>query len=232
MAIFKNFNEEARQSWLKKTLQAQPEGASILDAGAGELRNKKYCTHLNYTSQDFCQYKGESGGAINEGLQDSEWDTSRIDVVSDIEKIPLEDESFDVVLCSEVLEHVPEPTHALDEFVRLLRPGGQLILTAPFASLVHMAPFHYCSGFSRYWYEHHLLLRGFEIIEIEANGDWFDYVEQEVNRVGSLELKLNNWSWPIGFMFSILGSFYFKVRGRKKADDLACFGWHVVANKI
>lgn len=82
-------------------------------------------------------------------------------LVSDITMIPAPDASFDAILCSEVLEHVPEPTHALDEFVRLLKPGGTLILTAPFASLVHMAPYHYCSGFSRYWYEHHLPLRGF-----------------------------------------------------------------------
>jgi len=78
------------------------------------------------------------------------WDTSRIDIGSDITSIPESDESLDAILCTEVLEHVPEPTHALDEFKRLLKLGGLLILTAPSGSNVHMAPYHFCSGFSRY----------------------------------------------------------------------------------
>ena len=83
------------------------------------MRNRPYCSHLAYVSQDFCQYVGQRGGAIDEGIQNAQWDTSRIDVVSDIADVPLPDGSFDVILCSEVLEHVPEPTHALDEFARL-----------------------------------------------------------------------------------------------------------------
>jgi len=50
---------------------------------------------------------------------------------------------------------------ALDEFTRLLKPGGVVILTAPFASNVYIVPYHYCSGFFKYWYEHHLEQRGF-----------------------------------------------------------------------
>jgi ubiquinone/menaquinone biosynthesis C-methylase UbiE len=68
-----------------------------------------------------------------------------------------------------VLEHVPDPTKVLDEFARLLKSGGKLILSAPFASLVHFAPYHYCSGFSSYWYEHHLPQRGFQIEELTPN---------------------------------------------------------------
>jgi 2-polyprenyl-3-methyl-5-hydroxy-6-metoxy-1,4-benzoquinol methylase len=45
-------------------------------------------------------------------------------------------------LCSEVLEHEPEPKHALDEFVRLFKPSGMMILTAPNCSNVHMALYH------------------------------------------------------------------------------------------
>ena len=107
--------------------------------------------------------------------------------MSDITNIPAADASFDAILCSEVLEHVPEPTHALDEFARLLKPSGIIILTAPFASNVHMAPYHYSSGFSKYWYEYHLARRGFRIISLEANGDWFAMLRQEITRLGGLE---------------------------------------------
>ena len=79
--------------------------------------------------------------------------------LGNITALPEPDAAFDAILCSEVLEHVPDPTMVLDEFARLIKPMGKLILTAPFASMVHFASYHYCSGFSRYWYEHHLTQR-------------------------------------------------------------------------
>lgn len=170
-------------------------------------------------------------GAPDEGLQTNGWDTTRIDLVSDITAIPASDASFDAILCSEVLEHVPEPTHALDEFTRLLRPGGKLILTAPFSSNVHMAPYHYCSGFSRYWYQHHLKLRGFEIVELIPNGDWYGLLLQEITRLGGLERQRGNWAWPLAYAYALLGVLYYKLRGNKGAADLACFGRQCVAVK-
>ena len=230
--FLKDFNETNRQDWLRKTLSALPKGARLLDAGAGELKNKKYCYDLDYVSQDFCQYHGSEGGAPNEGLQMSVWDNSHIDLVSDITCIPAKDKSFDAILCSEVLEHVPDPTKALDEFARLLKPGGILILTAPFSSNVHMAPYHYCSGFSKYWYEHHLPIRGFFIESLSANGDWYSLLRQEIVRLGSMERQIGSWSWPFAYFYSLLGLFYLKFRSGKRAEDLACFGWHCIAKKL
>lgn len=138
--FYRDANDSRRQAWLETTLKGLPSGTRLLDAGAGELRNKQYCMHLDYVSQDFCQYQG--GMAVKDGLEDAGWDTSRIDLVCDITSIPEPDASFDAILCTEVLEHVHDPLKALDEFARLLKPNGKLILTVPFASLVHMAPYH------------------------------------------------------------------------------------------
>ena len=229
--FIKPINEINRQAWLKKKLTELPKGARLLDAGAGELKNRQYCGHLDYVSQDFCQYLGKRGGAPDEGLQNKVWDTTQIDLVSDITTIPAPDASFDAILCSEVLEHVPEPTHALDEFARLLKPGGVVILTAPFSSNVHMAPYHFCSGFSKYWYEHHLTKRGFQIESLIANGDWYALLLQEITRLGGLERQNFNWSWPFAYAYSLLGIIYFKLRSNKLAEDLACFGWQCVAVK-
>lgn len=225
---YPNPNEAERQAWLKSTLARIPSGGRILDAGAGELKNKPLCAHLRYVSQDFCQYDGTGNAA---GLHPGAWNTSRIDLVCDITAIPEPDESFDAILCSEVLEHIPEPTKALDEFSRLLRPGGTLILTAPFASLVHMAPYHYLTGFSRYWYEYHLPRRGLEIQELVPNGDWFAYCEQELRRLGSMARRYGRRSWPLAYVLGLLGGAYFRLSHGRKADDLACFGWHCVAVK-
>jgi ubiquinone/menaquinone biosynthesis C-methylase UbiE len=226
-----NINELNRQSWLKKHLADLPMGTRILDVGAGELKNLQHCGHLEYVSQDFCQYEGRKGGATDEGLQNESWDTSRIDLVSDITAIPAPDASFDAILCSEVLEHVPEPTHALDEFARLLKPGGVAILTAPFSSNVHMAPYHYCSGFSKYWYQYHLTLRNFEIQELTPNGDWYALLKQEITRLGGLDRLRGSWTWPLAYLYGVLGFSYYKLRGNQGAEDLACFGWQCVAVK-
>ena len=229
--LIKPINEINRQAWLRQTLNAIPKSARLHDAGAGELKNRQYCCHLDYVSQDFCQYKGATCGAPDEGLHSNGWNTTRIDLVSDITAIPAPDASFDAILCSEVLEHVPEPTHALDEFARLLKPKGVLILTAPFSSNVHMAPYHYCSGFSRYWYVHHLTLRGFRIESLIGNGDWYALLLQEITRLGGLERLRGNWAWPFAYFYALLGLVYFKLRGNKYAEDLACFGWQCVAIK-
>ncbi len=161
-------------------------------------------------------------------------DHPRIDAVQgDASRLDYADSSFDAVLCSEVLEHIPDPTRALDEFARLLRPGGRLLLTAPFASFVHMAPYHFCSGFSRYWYEHHLARRGFKIIELQPNGDWFDYVHQEMGRLGSMARSHGARLWPLAYVSGLIAALYFRMRGpTRDASGLACFGWHCQAEKI
>ncbi len=224
--MFNNVNEANRQQWLARMLSAVPPGMRLLDAGAGKLKNRVHCAHLDYVSQDFCEY---TGGA--EGLSSSPCDASKVDIISDITSIPETDASFDAILCSEVLEHLPEPTHALDEFKRLLKPGGVLILTAPFASNVHMAPYHFCSGFSKYWYQHHLAARGFEIHELVANGDWYALLQQEITRLGSMERSKGNWTWPLAYLYALLGVGYYELRRKKIAPDLACFGWQCVAVK-
>jgi len=56
---------------------------------------------------------------------------------------PVADESVDFVLCTEVLEHVPDPQRFLDEAFRCLVPGGAILLTVPFAARWHFIPHDY-----------------------------------------------------------------------------------------
>lgn len=56
---------------------------------------------------------------------------------------PLPDESFDVILCTEVAEHVLDPAALLAEIRRCLKPDGRLILTVPFAARWHFLPHDY-----------------------------------------------------------------------------------------
>lgn len=173
-------NEATRIAWLRKTLRQIPAGLRILDAGAGEQQFRRFCLHLNYVAQDFARYDGKGDGR---GLQKESWDQTKLDIVSDITTIPEPDNSFDAVMCVEVFEHLPEPVLAIKEFSRLLKSNGTLILTAPFCSLTHFAPYHYCTGFNRYFYEKHLIDNEFTIEEIIENGNYFEYMAQEVRRI-------------------------------------------------
>jgi len=182
-------NEISRIKWLEKTLKKIPKGNLILDAGAGEKQFKIFCSHLNYISQDFAQYKPDE---IQEGLQVERWDYGDLDIISDIASIPKDDAFFDAIMCTEVFEHIINPRNAVKEFSRLLKSNGYLIITAPFCSITHFAPYHFYSGFNKYFYENELKSNGFKIIEITTNGNYFEYLAQELRRLPSVAQKYSS----------------------------------------
>lgn len=223
-------NESTRVKWIEETLKKIPAGLTILDAGAGESQFKKYCGHLKYIAQDFGQYQGE--GEI--GLQTGTWDNSRLDIVSDILAIPLGDHSVDAIMCTEVLEHIPDPIGAIKEFGRLVKPGGYLLITAPFASLTHFAPYHFASGLSKFFYEKFLPENNFEITDLQLNGNFFEYVAQENRRIKSIAKKYSGKNLDI-FQKIIIHLNLWILQNLSKKDkgsaELLCYGIHVFARK-
>ena len=226
---FKNW--EIKKEWIIGKLNLIPEGKTILDAGAGEQQYKPYCRHLKYISQDFGEYDSNSGEG---GLPSPKWDTSECDIICDIIDIPLENESVDIVLCSEVFEHLKNPILALKEFSRLLKKGGSLLLTAPFCCLTHMAPYFYYNGFSEYWYKEYLGEYGFEIKEITRNGNFFKYLCQELFRVASMTEQYCDKRLTTEEMRTIMKSI--KILSKisnfdKGSAETLCFGYMIEAIK-
>lgn len=54
----------------------------------------------------------------------------------DILELDFDDNSFDLVICNHVLEHIPDDTRAMRELFRVLKPGGKAILQVPFSKLL------------------------------------------------------------------------------------------------
>lgn len=225
-------NKKLRDNWVEAILKKIPKGGSILDAGAGEMPYKIFCNHLNYTSQDFAKYDGEGNQT---GLQTGSFDNSKLDIISDISSIPRKNESFDAIMCTEVLEHVPDPNRIIKEFSRLLKKNGKLIITAPFCSLTHFAPYHFSTGFNKYFYEEVLKTNEFKILEIIPNGNYFEYIAQEIRRLPSIAMRYSNHKT------NYIEKIFFKLmlvilnKYNKKdtiSSELLCFGYHVLAEKI
>ncbi len=77
--------------------------------------------------------------------------------------LPVAAESFDAVICSQVLEHIFTPMEFLQEIRRVLRPGGSLLLAVPFAWDEHSQPYDF-GRYSSFGLNHLLTEAGFEVI--------------------------------------------------------------------
>lgn len=159
------YNRKRRDKWMIKQANNIPNGSKVLDVGAGGCPHRKLFTHCEYFSQDFVQLAGvQIQNQVGYG---------QIDFVSDILNIPVPDKSYDVILCTEVIEHIPDPISAIKEISRILKPGGTLLITAPLLSGLHQEPYHFYGGYTKYWYQKFLAESDFSDINIEPNGSLY-----------------------------------------------------------
>jgi SAM-dependent methyltransferase len=167
------YNVRNRDKWIAAQAASVPRGQRVLDVGAGSAPYRTLFEGCDYKTQDFVQLQPEQlryGGYAS------------IDFVSEADAIPVPDASFEVILCTEVLEHVSQPINVIKEFGRILAPGGRLILTAPLGSGIHQEPYHFYGGYTPYWYRRFLTEAGFQSIEISANAGTLRHVAQETIR--------------------------------------------------
>ena len=89
------------------------------------------------------------------------------DVHGHADALPFDANCFDAVLCTEVLEHLPEPALAIAEMDRVLRPGGHVILTTPLYFPIHEEPYDFFR-YTPYGLRHLFENAGFEIVSTRA----------------------------------------------------------------
>lgn len=99
---------------------------------------------------------------------------SYIDTFCDLSKaLPFGDNTFDTILSSDVIEHLPDHDLAFREMGRVLAPGGTLILNTPFMYMVHEIP-HDFYRHTRFSIERLTALAGLQVMELDEIGGGLD----------------------------------------------------------
>lgn len=127
----------------------------LLDLGCGEKPYK-----LIY--DDCCE------SSVGVDVEYCKHEQKYVDIFASAEELPFEDNFFDTVLCTNVLEHVANAGKAFSEIGRVLKEDGVLIVAVPFLYPVHEAPYDYYR-YTKYGLEHQLKKNGFII---ECNIPW------------------------------------------------------------
>lgn len=144
---------------VERFARSLPPTAVVLDAGAGEARFRRYFERQRYL-------------ALDNGVGDSAWDYSRLDMVGDLLDLPLGEASCDALLNVVVLEHTPDPYRVVRELGRVLRSGGRMLMVVPLIWEVHQAPHDYFR-FTRYGLERMLGAAGLEVLRLAPLGGFF-----------------------------------------------------------
>lgn len=111
----------------------------VLDIGCGDKPYQKYFTHADrYIGVDFRQYSHTKGYA-QAGKPDVYFPPNYTATF----RLPFADNSFDHAVSFQVIEHHPEPDTLISEIARVVKPGGQIIISAPFIWSIHEAPHDY-----------------------------------------------------------------------------------------
>lgn len=92
-----------------------------------------------------------------------------ISVVGLADRLPLADEAFDTVLCTEVLEHVFDAEQAARELYRVARPGAHVLVSVPYLYPTHEAPYDF-RRFTHHGLRDLLERAGFEVVSLESRG--------------------------------------------------------------
>ena len=147
---------------------------------------------------------------------------SRPDIIASALSLPVDDESFETVVSTELLEHVPDPLRALREMHRVLKPGGHLILSTPMYWPRHEIPHDYF----RYPYDGLLYLvkeSGFELVRIFNRGNAYVFLGQVIHHALPVFIRF-------GFLIALVNRFFLWC-DRHHAYDAVTLGWTLVARR-
>lgn len=148
-----------------------PPGSILLDVGAGSCPCRPVVQRLRpdvqYLAHDFAGYQEAHVESVAaKSIMSAGYCKPGLDLISDITRIPLPDNSIDIIYCSNVLEHVPDPVAAFNELGRIMRAEARLFFAVPFGGGLHNLPFHFTGGFTHRFFEYHAERLGLEVLNM------------------------------------------------------------------
>lgn len=126
---------------------------TVLDFGCGSSPYKSSIKFEKYVGVDFANESHPVGNSV-------------IDIFYDGSILPLEAESFDSIICTEVFEHIPNLDKILKELHRVLKHKGKILISVPFVWNEHEIPNDY-QRFSRFGISLFLENNGFKILTVQ-----------------------------------------------------------------
>ena len=191
----------------------------LLDLGCGKV--PLYGAYREYVSENICV---DWGGTLHKNAHlDYEFDLT--------EPLPLDDNAFETIILSDVLEHIPAPDQLWKEMARLLSPGGKVVVNVPFYYWLHEQPHDY------YRYTEFALRRfvdtsGLRLVHMEALGGvpeiLADIFAKNILRLTTLGPSLASMAQQVtlAFVRSTLG----RKISRETSRDFP-FGYFLIAQK-
>ncbi len=142
-----------------------------LDAGAGDQNKKEYLINKGYTYES-CDFEE----IFSSDSADQQTYICRLD------HLPMSGETYDLIICVQVLEHVSNPVKSIDEMFRVLKPGGLIYLSTNFMYPRHGIPYDFFR-FSEDGLIHLFDNSGFHIEQISAHGGFPAFCAQIMHEV-------------------------------------------------
>jgi SAM-dependent methyltransferase len=196
-------SREYLEKWVREAAASVPPGSLVLDAGAGESPYAGWFSAHRYESADFAQ--------VDKAYSES------LTYVCDLRNLPVDDARFDLVIMTQVLEHLPEPARVLTEMRRVLKPGAELWLSTPLFYEEHEQPFDYFR-YTQFGLRHLCVAADLEVVNIDWLEGYFGTLAYQLRMLaGNLPTGAEVYG---GGARGALGSAAARV-GRKSAGRLA-----------
>jgi SAM-dependent methyltransferase len=155
---------------------------------------------------------------------------TKADIFSDKQELPFEDASFDTVICTQVLEHLPNPHFKIFEIARVLKKGGTVFISVPFAWPLHEKPYDFFR-YTEYGVREMLEQAGCSQLNYLPHGNAMEALGQIAIELYIAVPNAKGFKKYIMYFFSTLLSILAIVLGKIFRSDQFLMGFAVVAQK-
>jgi SAM-dependent methyltransferase len=156
--------------WVQAAAASVPRESLVLDAGAGEAPYARWFAQHRYESADFTQVEKPYSRELT--------------YVCDLTAIPVEDARFDLVVMTQVLEHIPEPVRVLAEMRRVLKPGAEIWFSAPLFYEEHEQPYDFFR-YTKFAHRRQCDTAGLAVVSIDWLEGYFGTLAYQLQMAGS-----------------------------------------------